>query len=123
MNSLTKKTLVVGASTNPNRYAYTAIVNLTQKKIPVVAIGLKEGEVEGVKIHSEPVAFSGIHTVTLYVGPANQDTYINYIISLQPARVIFNPGTYNEAFIQQLKKHQIEAEVACTLVLLATNQY
>lgn len=120
---MNKKTLVLGASTNPNRYAYTAIQSLQQKKISVEAVGLKEGEVAGVKIHSEQVPFLGIHTVTLYVGPANQETYIDYVISLQPKRVIFNPGTYNEAFIQQLQAHDIETEVACTLVLLATNQY
>jgi predicted CoA-binding protein len=120
---MNKKTLVLGASTNPNRYAYTAIQSLHQKKIRVEAVGLKEGEVAGTQIHAKMIPFQDIHTVTLYVGPANQESYIDYVISLQPKRVIFNPGTYNEDFIQKLQHKHIQTEVACTLVLLATNQY
>lgn len=118
-----KKTLVIGASTNPERYAYQAIVNLQKKNIPMEAIGLKKGEVNGVQIHNSQLDFEGIDTITLYVGPKNQHHYEDYIISLKPNRVIFNPGTYNEAFMQKLQDNDIETEAACTLVLLATEQY
>lgn len=118
-----KKTLVIGASTNRNRYSNIAMHRLTSKGIPVVAIGLRGGEVAGVQIETEKVPFENIHSVTLYLGPARQPEYYDYIISLRPKRVIFNPGTENPEFYRMLKEANIESEVACTLILLATDQY
>ena len=69
------------------------------------------------------IAYKNIDTVTLYLNPKRQEEYYDYIISLQPRRVIFNPGTENMEFIKLLKNNQIESEIACTLVLLSTNQY
>lgn len=118
-----KKTLVIGASTNPNRYSYLAIQKLVSAKQPVVAIGLKKGVVEGVEFETEKLPFEDIDTVTLYIGAKHQPEYYHYIVSLQPKRVIFNPGTENPEFYTILKENNIEVEVACTLVLLSTNQY
>ncbi len=118
-----KKTLVVGASENPDRYSYKAIQALKSHQHEVVAIGLRKGEVAGVTFDSEKQAFENIDTVTLYIGPQNQHEYYSYIIGLKPKRVIFNPGTENPEFIEQLKAVGIYPEVACTLVLLATGQY
>lgn len=117
------KTLVLGATTNKERYAYKAIHSLTDKSHQVVAIGTKEGMALDVKIETTKVPFSGIDTVTLYLNPKNQEEYYDYIISLKPRRVVFNPGTENPEFYEILKQNNIEFEVACTLVLLATNQY
>lgn len=116
-------TLVLGASLNPNRYSNIAIKRLRGEEIPVIAIGLREGKVEDVTILKEKVALDNIDTVTLYLNPKRQEEYYNYIISLQPRRVIFNPGTESFEFIKLLKENTIETEVACTLVLLSTNQY
>ena len=118
-----KKTLVLGASLNPARYSNLAIKRLVAKSQPVVAVGLKPGEVAGVKIESEPKNFEDIHSVTLYLNPRRQVEYYEYILSLHPERVIFNPGTENPAFFEILQKNAIEIEVACTLVMLSTNQY
>jgi predicted CoA-binding protein len=118
-----KKTLVIGASTNPSRYSYLAIKKLLNFKQPVVALGLKEGMVDGVEIHTEKLPFKDIDTVTLYIGAKHQPGFYDYLVSLQPKRVIFNPGTENPEFYSILKENNIEAEVACTLVLLSTNQY
>lgn len=118
-----KKTLVLGASTNRNRYANIAINRLRSHHVPTVAIGLKGGEVAGVPIETEKVPFKDIHTVTLYLGPARQPQYYDYIVSLQPERVIFNPGTENPEFYRILEEENITSEVACTLILLATKQY
>lgn len=118
-----KKTLVLGASTNRNRYSHVAINRLRSSHVPTVAIGLRDGEVAGVPIETEKVPFTGIHTVTLYLGPARQPQYYDYIISLRPKRVIFNPGTENPEFYRLLKEENIQSEVACTLILLATKQY
>lgn len=122
-NNPLKKTLVIGASLNPARYSNLAINRLVTYKHPVVAIGLKEGEVAGVQISTEKKDFEDIDTVTLYLNPQRQKSYYDYIISLKPKRVIFNPGTENPEFFKILRENSIEVEVACTLVLLGTNQY
>lgn len=118
-----KKTLVIGASPNPSRYAYVAINRLLDKGIEVVALGRRAGMVGDVEIQTTKKLFQGIHTVTLYIGPQHQPEFYDFIIELKPHRVIFNPGTENPEFYQILRKKNIEAEVACTLVLLGTNQY
>lgn len=117
------KTLVIGATTNKDRYAYKAIQSLINKSHQVVAIGTKEGMALDVNIETSKLSFTGIDTVTLYLNPKNQEEYYDYIISLKPRRVLFNPGTENPAFYEILKQNNIEFEIACTLVLLATNQY
>jgi len=117
------KTLVIGATTNKDRYAYKAIQSLINKSHQVVAIGAKEGMALDVNIETIKFPFTGVDTVTLNLNPKNQEEYYDYIISLKPRRVIFNPGTENPEFYEILKQNNIEFEVACTLVLLATNQY
>jgi predicted CoA-binding protein len=116
-------TLVLGASTNPERYAYKAIVALRQKGHAVVAVGAKEGQVMDVAIQTQLPKPYSVDTVSLYLGPDRQKEYIDALIALEPQRVIFNPGTENPLFSQQLIKAGIRCENACTLVLLATNQY
>jgi uncharacterized protein len=118
-----KKTVVLGASTKPDRYAYKAISMLVNKNHSVVAIGQNTGEVAGVNIVTKQIPLSNIHTFTLYLNPLRQRDYYNYILESKPKRVVFNPGTENPEFYQLLKANGIKVEVACTLVLLATNQY
>ena len=120
---MNKKTLVMGASTNPSRYSNMAIKKLRKAQVEVKAFGLKKGEVEGVSIDTELLNYDNIDTITLYLGAKNQSEYYNYILGLQPRRVIFNPGTENPEFYKLLENSNIETEVACTLVLLGTNQY
>lgn len=117
------KTLVLGASTNKERYSYKAIDNLIAKSHQVVAIGFKKGMVLDIPIETEKFDFHGVDTVTIYLNPKNQEEYYDYIISLNPRRVIFNPGTENPTFGKKLKSNNISFEESCTLVLLATNQY
>ena len=118
-----KKTLVIGASIKPSRYAYIAIKRLLEKDYEVRAIGSKLGLIGVVRIVTGKPTFKDIDTVTLYVNPERQVEYYDYIISLQPKRVIFNPGTENEEFAALLIKNGIEAEIACTLVLLSIDEY
>ena len=120
---MSKKTLVFGASLKPERISNFVIQRLKNKGVDVIAFGLKEGEAYGVDINDDLSGFEEIDTITLYVGPKNQPQYYNAIIDLKPKRVIFNPGTENIEFIKILREHGIEAEVACTLTLLATDQY
>jgi predicted CoA-binding protein len=122
-NRLKKKTLVLGASLNPSRYSYLALNRLAGKKHQVVAVGLKEGIVAGVPIITEKFHFDDIDTITLYLNAQRQVDYYEYILSLKPRRVIFNPGTRNPELASLLQKNNIEYEEACTLVLLGTDQY
>ncbi|WP_034041194.1 CoA-binding protein [Wocania ichthyoenteri] len=120
---MNKKTLVLGVSLKPNRYSNFVIQKLVNNGYEVVAFGLKNGEVAGVYIDTELKQYKNIDTVTLYLNPKRQVAYYDYIVSLKPNRVIFNPGTENPEFYQILKENNIEFEVACSLVLLSTNQY
>ena len=117
------KTLVIGASTNKERYSYKAIHSLVDKSHQVVAIGAKKGMAFDIPIETEKADFHAIDTVTLYRNPKAQQDYYEYILSLKPRRVIFNPGTENPELYKILQVNNIKYEVACTLVLLATNQY
>ncbi|MFK7000605.1 CoA-binding protein [Flavobacterium oreochromis] len=117
------KTLVLGASSNPERYSFIAMSRLLQYDHEVVAIGLKNERVFGIEIQIGFPVLGDIHTVTLYLNPQRQKEYYDYIIALKPKRVIFNPGTENPEFYELLKENHIKVEEACTLVLLSTKQY
>jgi predicted CoA-binding protein len=116
-------TLVFGASLKEDRYSNSAIKKLKNNNQEVVAFGLREGIVDNVTIDAKLKDYKNIDTVTLYLNPKRQEAYYNYIISLKPRRVIFNPGTENSTFQKLLQESNIESDIACTLVLLATNQY
>ena len=118
-----KTTLVIGASLKTERYSNKAIKKLRYFKHSVKAIGLRKGEVEDVSIDTELMPYKDIDTVTLYLNPQRQESYYDYIVGLNPRRVVFNPGTENPEFYNLLKQNSIAFEVACTLVLLSTNQY
>ncbi len=118
-----KKTLVVGASTKPERYAYKAIVKLLDYQHEVIAYGNREGVVNGVEIETIWNPDWKVDTVTLYVGPANQTVLMDDVVALKPNRVIFNPGTENVVFYDKLEAAGIPYEEACTLVLLSTDAY
>lgn len=118
-----KKTLVFGASLKTNRYSNLAINRLLDHNIKIEAFGLKAGKIRGHQIRAKLHDFKNIHTITLYIGPTHQPEYYAYLLKIKPKRVIFNPGTENLDFYKILRDNDIEVEVACTLVLLATNQY
>jgi predicted CoA-binding protein len=118
-----KKTLVIGASEHRHRYSNLATNNLLGKGHEVVAIGKQKGEIKGVPIDTEKKPYENIDTVTVYLNPANQMPYYEYIVSLNPKRVIFNPGAENGEFEEMLEEKGIKAQEACTLVLLSTGQY
>jgi predicted CoA-binding protein len=118
-----KKTLVLGASLKPNRYSNYAVQRLVAKAIETVAFGLRSGQISGVTIDTQRIIYKDLHTVTLYLSPKRQVEYYDYIIALNPERVIFNPGTENPELFAILEENDIAFEAACTLVLLSTNQY
>ena len=118
-----KKTLVLGASDNPSRYSYLAVNRLRSHGHPVVAIGKKNTMVADVPIEKEKKDWKGVDTITLYLNPTHQQQYYDYILSLKPKRIIFNPGAENDELAELATKNGITPIEACTLVLLSTNQY
>ena len=118
-----KKTLVLGASDNPSRYSYLAVNRLTEKGHHVTAIGKRNGKIGNVAIETNQKDISNLDTVTLYLNPLNQKQYYDYIFSLHPRRIIFNPGAENEELSLLAKEKGVLAQEACTLVLLSTGQY
>ena len=118
-----KKTLVFGASENPSRYSHLALHRLQSHQHPVMAIGKKKGMVGNVLIETEKKDWKDVDTVTLYLNPTHQKEYYDYILSLKPKRIIFNPGAENNELAELASRHGIQPVEACTLVMLATNQY
>lgn len=118
-----KLTLVIGASTDPTRYANKAIRMLRSHGHTVVGVGRELGTVSDVTIQPETPADLHPDTVTLYINPRIQKSYYEKVVALKPRRVIFNPGTENPEFEALLQQNGIEPVEACTLVLLSTHQY
>jgi predicted CoA-binding protein len=123
MNTQVKKTLVVGATEKAGRYANLAAYSLLRHGHQIELVGLREGQIEGNPIHTDQPALDDIDTVTMYVGPQNQPKLYDYIKSLKPRRVIFNPGAENPEFEKQLQAEGIEPVEACTLVMLSIGTY
>lgn len=118
-----KKTVVLGASSNPDRYSFLAVNKLKAFKHPVVAIGKRAGTVGDTPILAAPEPQEGVDTVTLYLNPTNQQPYYDYILGLKPQRIIFNPGTENPELIRKAREQNIEPVVGCTLVMLSAGMY
>jgi len=118
-----KKTLVLGASDNIDRYSNKAVKKLTAYGHPVIAIGNKKTFIDDIPIYKEHLKVDDVDTVTLYLNPQRQKEYYDYILSLKPKRIIFNPGTENRELADLAVKNNIEPVEACTLVLLSTGQF
>ena len=120
---LAKKSLVLGASTNPEQYSHIAIVRLLKAGHPVEAIGRQPFSIGSLEVLGEKTKLEGIHTVTIYLNEARQQEYQDYILSLHPSRIIFNPGAENPSFKKIAEDEGIQTLNACTLVMLATGAY
>lgn len=117
------KTVVLGASPNPERFSYKAIVSLIEHNHEVVAIGKRNGNVAGVEIIQETPLLDNVHTIAMYLSPENQNEYYEYILSLNPKRIIFNPGTENDELYKLAKNKDIEVVEWCVLVMLSVNRF
>lgn len=118
-----KKTLVLGATPNPARYAYLAVIRLKQYGHEVVPAGIREGQIEGIEIQQGTPAVEGVDTVTLYLNAQRQRDYYDYIFSLKPRRIIFNPGAENPELAKLANERGIETVEGCTLVMLSIGAY
>lgn len=118
-----KKTLVLGATTRPTRYAFLATSRLQEHEIEVVPVGIREGEINGEPILLGQPSIDDVHTVTLYLNPQRQEAYYDYILGLKPKRIIFNPGTENAKLSKLAREQGIETVIGCTLVMLSLKNY
>ncbi|HEX2969547.1 MAG TPA: CoA-binding protein [Bacteroidales bacterium] len=119
-----KTTLILGASPNPDRYSYKAVQSLHRRGINVIAVGLRNAEIGGIQIiKGKPEDLPPVHTIGLYLGPKNQSDYYDYIISLQPQRIIFNPGTWNPELAKLAQDAEIEVIEDCMLAMLNCGNY
>lgn len=118
-----KPTVVIGASPNPERYSYKATISLLLHGFAAYPVGIRKGRIDSLEIITDKPAIGEVDTVTLYVGPHNQPYWYDYILSLKPKRLIFNPGTENPELENLAAAQGIETMVACTLVLLSIKQY
>jgi predicted CoA-binding protein len=118
-----KKTLVLGASSNPARYSYLVVQRLNNGHYPVTAIGNKKGKIGNTIIETEKKNITDLDTITIYLNPIHQKDYYDYILGLHPKRIIFNPGTENDELVERAKHNGISTLEACTLVLLSTGQF
>ncbi len=118
-----KHTVVLGASPNPNRYSYLAATKLKEHGHPITAVGRRPGNIKELLILSGTPIINSVDTVTLYLNPDNQKPLYDYIFSLNPRRIIFNPGTENPELEELALKKGIVTQEACTMVLLSTGAY
>ena len=122
---MSKKTAIIGATPNPHRYAYMAAQRLVSSNHEIVPIGIKKGAIfnEDILNIREMPAIPGIDTVTMYIGPQNQGEWEDYILSLNPKRIIFNPGSENPSLAKRAAEKGIDVQYACTLVMLGNGLY
>ncbi len=113
-----EKVLVLGASENPSRYSYKAILKLNEYGHQVFAIGKKAGEVRGVPVKTIFPTHK-IDTISIYLNLYNQKEYYERILDLGPNRIIFNPGAENKELFFLAKSKGIIVENACTIVQLS----
>ena len=118
-----KKTVVLGASPNPARFSHRMVASLVKHGKDVVPVGFRKGAIAGVHIVIGKPEIKDVHTVALYLGPDRQPDFYDYIISLKPARIIFNPGTYNPELFKLAQKQGIDTVIDCALVMLGQGIY
>ena len=124
MANSTLSVLVLGASTNPTRYSYKAVLWLRDAGYKVVAVGKATGKIGTVEIVKDvPSHIDDLYAVSVYLNPENQTEYVNQVLQLKPKRVIFNPLAENRPFSELLTKSAIESIEACTLVMLKTGEF
>ncbi len=118
-----KRTVVIGASPNRERYSYEATIRLAAMGEEVYPVGLREGQIGDLAIRTDRPTVEDVDTITLYVGPQHQHEWEEYMFKLNPRRIIFNPGTVNRELMAKLEAAGIQTEAACTLVLISTRSY
>jgi predicted CoA-binding protein len=118
------KVAVLGASPKTHRYSNMALRRLAEQGYHVLPVNPAHESIEGIPaVRSLEHIGGDIHTLTVYVGPRHIGPEIDRIVRLRPKRVILNPGAESPELAAALDSHGIPWMQACTLVMLATNQF
>jgi hypothetical protein len=115
--------VVLGASPDPGRYSYRAVRQLVKRNYEVVAIGKKKGLIGDILIETGQPPIQDVHTILIYLSPHHQGEIFDYVLSLRPKRVIFNPGTESPEFEEILISHNVEVVHDCSLVMMAMDRF
>jgi predicted CoA-binding protein len=115
--------VVLGASPNSERFSYKAVKRLISNNYQVVAIGKSNGFIGNIPIVTGQPALNDVHTVLMYLAPYHQGEIFDYVISLRPKRVIFNPGTESPEFEEWLTSYDIEIVHDCSLIMMAAGRF
>ncbi len=117
------KTLVLGATDNPDRYSCKAVKALLRNDYEVVPVGLRAGTIKETEILTGMPQVENVDTVLIYMGIKKQKDYYEYIQNLKPRRVVFNPGAENPELQDLLKDQGIEIVKDCALIMINTDAY
>ena len=117
------KTVVLGATSDFSKYSYKCIKSLIRHGHEAIPVGEQPGKIEGIEILTGTPQIPDVHTITLYLSPAKQKEYYDYILALNPSRIIFNPGTHNQELIDMAKEKGIKVAIDCTLILLSSDTF
>ncbi len=99
------------------------VKSLVRYDYEAVPVGFREGSICDIKIQTGLPSIKDVHTVSLYLNPGKQPEFYNYLLSLHPKRIIFNPGTYNPEFVNIIRNKNIEAVIECALIMLSKGIY
>ena len=117
------KIVVLGATPNRDRYSYKAVKALRKRHYDVVALGVQKGEIAGIVIQNDRPVLDDVDAVMLYLNPERQKPLYEYILSIKPRRIIFNPGTDNEELADLAEKNGIEVVRQCALIMLTSDTF
>lgn len=118
-----KKVVVFGASPTEWRYSYKAVRMLDDYGYEVVPIGKRSGFIGTHAIVSGQPSIDNVDTITLYLNPKHSSEIEDYILSLNPKRIIFNPGAENTDLQAKAVSLGIKTINGCTLVMLSTGNF
>lgn len=119
-----KTVVVLGASRNPDRYAFRAMERLQRHGYKAIPVNPAVAEILGEQCYASIQNVPGpIDTVTIYVGSERSTPFIDEIIRVKPRRIIFNPGAENQKLAEAAKAAGIEVIRGCTLVLLQAGTF
>jgi predicted CoA-binding protein len=111
--------LVLGATDNTNLTSYSAIKLMMHRGLHVMALGPKKTRIDQIAITDEPAAIKQADVVSIFLSAKKQRKYYDYILSLKPEKLVFNPGTENPELEFLAQKNQIQIIKGCTIALLA----
>lgn len=118
------KTIVLGATTKPDRFACRAMETLMAYGHRAVPVNPAFDDVLGQPCYARVANVPGpIDTITVYLGPLRSEPLIPEILAARPRRLILNPGAENENLATQAREAGIEVVEGCTLVMLQSGAF